>query len=221
MMEREVLTLPRFIYLTGCDGTGKSTQAALLMEYLRRRSIRANHLWLRFPFLLSMPLLLYARVRKFSYQEEKDGRRYGYWEFWRSRLLRWTFPWFLLLDAFLAAVWHVYLPLLTGKTIVCERFALDMLADLMVAFRDFSLPLKLPGKLFVKLIPAKAQLILLDQNQAIIVARRPELIEDRSLRIRLSAFRILARLYHIPVLVTDQTVETSHRQILVLLGAHP
>src|SRR5690606_9788348 len=112
----------RFIYITGCDGTGKTTQANLLLKHLEAAGGRPRHLWLRFPFFLTLPLLVYARLRGFSWYEEHDGVRQGYWNFRRSWVLRTLFPWVLLVDATLAAVVKVHLPLWMGRTIVCERF---------------------------------------------------------------------------------------------------
>jgi hypothetical protein len=106
---------PNFIYITGSDGTGKTTQAHLLLEYLKNSGVNVQHLWLRFPFFFSLPLLAYARIRGYSYYEEKDGYRQGYWEFYRSRILRTLFAWVLLLDAAIATFRKVTLPLLAGK----------------------------------------------------------------------------------------------------------
>jgi Cdc6-like AAA superfamily ATPase len=97
--------LPRCIYIAGCDGTGKTTQSDMLIRYLRAEGEKVVHRWLRNPFFLSLPFLVYARIRKYSWYETVDGNRYGYWDFRRSRILRTVFPWFLLVDGFLAAVW--------------------------------------------------------------------------------------------------------------------
>src|SRR5687767_9986185 len=102
---------PRFLYLTGCDGTGKTTQADLLCAWLKQRSIQPRRVWLRFPFIFSLPLLAYARWRRLSWYEVVEGVRHGYWDFRTSILLKALFPWCLLLDAALAAVVKVYLPL--------------------------------------------------------------------------------------------------------------
>ena len=92
----------RFIYITGCDGTGKSTQARLLLAQLKASGIKARHLWLRYPFFLSLPLLAYARLRGYSWREKTGDMEYSYWDFHRSWLMRTIFPWALLLDAALA-----------------------------------------------------------------------------------------------------------------------
>jgi thymidylate kinase len=204
---------PNFIYITGSDGTGKTTQAHLLLEYLKNSGVNVQHLWLRFPFFFSLPLLAYARMRGYSYYEEKDGYRQGYWEFYRSRILRTLFAWVLLLDAAIATFRKVTLPLLAGKTIVCERFILDMVADLSLAFKDPDFQHKLPGRLFFKLIPANSEVFILDIDLKTLRTRRADLQIDRKLRRRLEIFRQLAADHVLQVLSSKSSIESIQAEI--------
>lgn len=208
---------PRFIYIAGCDGTGKSTQASLLLEELRRQGLRPQHLWLRFAFLVSLPLLVYARWRGYSWSEQHDGVRYGYWNFQRSRLLRALLPWTLLVDAALVALPKVYFPLLRGRTIVCERFTLDMLADLVVAFDDPMFHQRLPGRLFPKLLPRDAAVVVLDLDAETIRKRRANLRYDKRLEARLQAFHYLVQDQGIAVISGQPPVNVVSVQIRALL----
>lgn len=145
------------------------------------------------PFFLSMPLLAYARWRGYSWHEETEGVRHGYWEFKNSTLLRALLPWTLLVDAALAAMFKIYWPLLMGKTVVCERFVLDMLVDMGVAFDEPALYQRLPGTLYLRLIPARGKVFILELDAAIIQARRPDLKTDRRLEARCNQFRQMIR----------------------------
>jgi hypothetical protein len=195
-----------FVYITGADGTGKSTQACLLTQHLRDCGVRCRHLWLRFPFFFSLPLLAYARWRGYSWHEVCDGVRHGYWDFRYSRWLYTLLPWVLLLDATLAAIGKVYVPLRLGKTIVCERFVLDMLVDLAVAFGDRSLHLRLPGKLYPRLVPRDAVICVLDLDAGTIRERRADLRGDRCLEDRLGMFRCLSESLSLPLLSSGMPV---------------
>lgn len=200
---------PRFIYISGCDGTGKTTQAKTLLALLEGQGIKARHLWLRFPFLFSVPLLAYARLAGFSWFEQTGGARHGYWSFGRSSLLRRVFPWVLLLDAAIAAVRRVYVPLWLGHTVICERFVLDMLVDLAVACDQHQIHKQLPGTLFLRLIPGRATTVVLDLDAASIQARRPELQYDRCLDERLLLFRQMAADLSLPVVSTSVAVHEA------------
>jgi len=199
-----VPAIARFIYVTGCDGTGKSTQVEKIMQRLADAGKEPIHLWLRFPFLLSLPLLAYARLAGFSVNEQIGDTTYGTWHFNRSWLLRTFLPWVLLIDTALFALWKVHLPLLlwritdhADRVIVCERFALDTLVDLAVGLnvadtKNGQFFERLPGRLFRYLLPKNASITFLDLDATTARARRPDLIHDQRLETRLQAFRNLA-----------------------------
>ena len=208
----------RFVYVTGCDGTGKSTQARLLLSALAARGRRAGHLWLRFPFLLSLPLLAYARWRGYSWQERHGDVSHGYWSFRRSRLLRALLPWTLLADAVIAALHKIYIPLSLGRTIVCERFALDMLVDLAVACEDAGLHRRLPGRLYPRLLPRGTVVTVLDLDPETARERRPDLRTDRRLDARMAMFRRLAADLALPVFSSHMPVAELRRHIWDAIG---
>jgi thymidylate kinase len=191
---------PRFIYIAGADGTGKSTQARLLLEHLQGRGIRCRHLWLRFPFLLSLSLLVYARWRGYSWHEVTDGVDQGYWDFRQSWLMRQIFPWVVLLDAALVSILKVYLPLWLGYTIVCERYVFDMVVDLSLALRDPIYRVTWSGNCLLKLLPPDSFAVILDLDAATARERRPDLLHDRWLEDRLVFYRDLAQYLSLTVL---------------------
>lgn len=206
--------LPRFIYITGCDGTGKTTQARLLLAQLQSAGVKTRHVWLRFPFFFSLPLMAYARLRSYSWVEVSDGVRHGYWDFRRSWLMKNVFPWVLLVDAALAGLWKIYIPLWMGRTVVCERFVLDMLVDLAVAFKDQYFYSGVPGILFFRLLPASAKIVLLDLDPATIMKRRADLVADRLLDERREAFRKLGISYRLTVLSSFPTISQVNHEVL-------
>jgi thymidylate kinase len=211
---------PRFIYLTGCDGTGKSTQVELLVNWLKQEDVKVSHLWLRFPFFFSLPFLVYARLRKFSWVEVHAGIRYGYWDFRSSWLMKHLFPWVYFLDAALASCWNVYIPLWAGATIVCERFVLDMIVDLSIALADSEFHASMVGHLFQKLLPKQSQIILLSLNASTIRSRRHDLVWDRTLEGRIQAYQNIAQANGIGVISSVESMQTVHRQISHQIGLH-
>ncbi|MCE5257579.1 MAG: thymidylate kinase-like protein [Chloroflexi bacterium] len=208
----------RFLYIAGADGTGKSTQAELLVKYLKSCGIQSRRLWLRFPFFFSVPFLAYARWRGYSWHEIHGEVNHGYWDFSRSWLLRNVFPWVLLLDTLLAALVRIYIPLLFGSTFVCERFVLDIMVDLSVAMRDPDFSSRLPGRLFPGLLPAGAHIMVLDLDEETIRSRRPSLIYDHALAPRLEAFRALARHLKLPLIDTHPPKDMVLYDILTSAG---
>jgi len=213
LMPMKTRDLPHFIYICGCDGTGKTTLAQLTTAEFKKEGIHPIRLWLRFPFFFSIPFLVYARKQKYSKIEVFGNVSYGYWEFQHSFVLREIFPWFYFLDAFFAAVLKVFLPLLFGKTIVCERFVLDMLIDVCVSQGDFSFAHHPPGIFFSKLLPRNTYIKMIDLDYETILQRRPTLAHDHSLSQRLAYYRQLASQLNIETIENKSSKEGALTKI--------
>ena len=188
-----------------------------LIQHLQSRGLRCRHLWLRYPFFFSLPLLAYARWRRYSWYEVTNGVRYGYWDFGQSPLMRRIFPWVYLLDAMLAAAIHVYLPLWLGATTVCERFALDMLVDVIVALKNPTFHRSPPGAWFSRLLPECSRVMILDLDAETIRKRRRDLEFDRRLEARLEAYRRLASDESIPLASSAGPMEEVAANILTVI----
>ncbi|ABX07720.1 Thymidylate kinase-like (plasmid) [Herpetosiphon aurantiacus DSM 785] len=201
------------IYITGSDGTGKTTQVHRLMEVLTAQGLPVIHRWLRFPFRLSGLLLVYARIRGLSWYEAHPYGRQGYWDFHASWLMQHVFPIVLWFDALSVAIQAVYWPISRGNIIVCERFVVDMLADLMVATQDFGLLKRWYARWFMRLLPARTLVILLDGDPVHIRQRRPDLAYDRVLSDRIRAVRIIAAQCGWPLIAADQSIDAIHQTI--------
>jgi hypothetical protein len=203
----------RFFYITGCDGTGKTTQARKLISYLEGQGISVRSLYIRYPVFLSAPLLAYARLGGYSWYEGQGKTRQGYWYFRDSWLLRVVFPWIFLLDAFFATILHIHLPRMFGKTIVCERFVLDMIGDLSIALGESDFHKRLPGWLYLQLLPADASIIILTLDIEKIRKRRKDLRYDRRLQARLETFATLAKDQKLMVVSSELKVAKVQRLI--------
>lgn len=190
-----------------------------MIARLARDGVRWRHVWLRYPFALSVPLLAYARWRGYSWHEEVGGIRHGYWAFRQSPLLRALLPWTMLLDAVFAATRRIYWPLWRGYMVVCERFVLDMLVDLAVAFGDAALHARLPGRLYLRLLPRRAVVVCLDLEVDTIRARRSDLVSDRCLPVRVATYRQLVAERGLVSLSSAPPVERVAQQISGIVAA--
>lgn len=207
------------ICLIGIDGVGKTTHSIRLKRSLRAKGQRSIHVYLRRPYLLSLPLLAYARMNGFTKYRTMNGIRYGHREFHKSRLLSAFFPLTLLMDSALFTAVKLRLPLLLGFTVVCDRCACDTLVDLMLSLGDdryFERPL---GRLFLSLLPSKSAILLLDHNDVeILRQRRRDLAADDTLQRRRELYLALAESLNIPVIGTEQPIADTWKELARLTG---
>lgn len=204
------------IHLAGVDGTGKTTQAEALLALLISRGMTVRYAWLRFPRFFTIPFLVYARARGYSYRETVDGHEHGYWNFGESWAMSRIFPWVLWFDTFLLALFNVYIPIFLGRTVVGDRFVLDTLVDLMVGLDEPRYDERLPGRLFLALLPRDAQVVVLDLETAVARQRSPELKGDRTHSQRRKVYLDVAARRGFPVVSTAAPIgEVTSR----LLGA--
>lgn len=202
------------VCLSGVDGSGKSIHARMVMGFLEERGYRPTYAWLRFQHLVSLPLLVYCRLRHLSGAYEADGQRYGWWAFERSWFARTIVPWFLLFDMLLFTAWKVWLPMLVGRTVVCDRLALDTLVDIMMGTKDMMLHRQPVGRLLLRLLHPQGVVRVLDADPETIVARRPELAHDQGLAPRRDLYLLLARDLNIPVIDTSLPPEQAFAQVV-------
>lgn len=210
---------PHCIHLAGADGSGKTTQARALLALLREENIPARCVWLRFPHLVSAPLLAYARLRGCSYYEIVQGQRHGYWDFRRSWALSHLLPWALLVDTFLVALVKLYWPLARGWTVVCDRFVVDILVDLITGLGDESFDARQPGKRFFDLLPSHSRVVVIDLDSDLARQRCPELRGDRTHEQRRAAYLDIARRHGLPVVSSATTIDVTTAALMESLGA--
>lgn len=206
----------RFLYISGTDGSGKTTLCNQYIKILNGFNYRTNYVWMRFPHLFSLILLFYCRLTGLTKYKKIGGQYFGKWEFYRSPFICAVLPWLLLLDIIIRIFYKIYFPALLGRYIVCDRFIIDILVDLMVSTKNFKLHKQPIGKLYMKLIPKKSKIIILDVNSDVLVKRRDDLSHDELLSEKVKAFRLIAEEYNINMIDANNYVNADWRVIQCL-----
>lgn len=207
---------PKLICIIGPDGTGKTTQAKLLVERLRKEGINCEYRWLRFYHFLSLPLLALARLMGLSEVKTlSSGRKIGYHYFYKSKAISKLYPVFLFLDTLIFAILKVYIPIkLFKKTIICDRFVYDTLVDLMVSTGNYEIYNSIIGKLFVKLIPKNSKTIMLMADEDVLRQRRDDVREDKTLNLKIKLYRELSDEFGLPVVNAGLSVDEVYLKIV-------
>lgn len=122
----------------GIDGSGKTTQAKMLLNYFYSRNVSASYVWVRWDPLLLKPLFIIFKrlllkrskienvtITSKEYKELKNFKQKAL----KSGLMKTA--WFILalLDYYLQVLIKIFPKLVIGKTIVCDRYYYDFLAD--------------------------------------------------------------------------------------------
>lgn len=209
----------KLISISGPDGTGKSTQIALLIEYFKGKGINYEYMWLRFNHFFSLPLLLIARIMGLSETITlKSGNKLGYHYFYKSKTISSLYVFLLLLDTMINTFFKVYIPVFIFKrNIIYDRFIYDTMVDLMVSTGTY-IGESFSGKLFLSLIPRSSISILLITDVETLRQRRDDVMYDKALEQKIDRYHKLSEKFNIPVVDANQPVENVHKEILKKIG---
>lgn len=184
--------IPKIVYVTGIDGSGKSTVTEYLADQLRQEGYDVDILWLRFNHVFTKPLLGLCRLIGLTKYENVDGIRVGYHDFYKSALVSRLFVALQYFDA-VRVKYTKILPAIkkNNKILILDRYVFDILIDVAVDIRDENLIASDTGKKFVRLMPDNSLTILVDRALDDVLSVRPEGKVDRNFATRFNQFQKL------------------------------
>ena len=152
------------IYFTGCDGTGKTTHAKLVLHYLTKIGIKAVYTNVKIHHVLSYILLtLWLRYNNsvILYIGSKAIHR--------ART-----AWLLLelLSIIPALLFRVFIYMALGYIIVCDRYVVDTITTLSLFLNYKALLHSSIAIAFIKLVPKQSLVIFLDADTNTILNRK-------------------------------------------------
>lgn len=197
----------RLIYFFGVDGVGKTTHAALLDQYIACSGQRTTRATVKQHHTFAFVLLTLFRMMGLI---DRRGFYHGFGDEFSSKI-RPIWRWLELLSIIPPIVLRVYLPMILGYVVICDRFVIDTAVSVSYFLRERSERLVY---ILLSLIPKRSTLILLDADPLVIMRRRSdEPITVELVRFSRSMYRELSRRVTCEVLALNTTdLSTSEVQ---------
>lgn len=199
-------------YLTGPDGSGKTTFIKNIENYFLNQGYKPRHIWLRSPKILSKPLMAACRLVGLTKYKKIDGIRYGGHEFYRSRFVSFLFPILQLVDFQLARLFTKHNKS-RSDILLYDRYALDTLADLMVDTHRFDMHKKRLGRSFLKMIQNNTRIIILYVPEDEIRSRKGDTKFDPHLSTKIKVYNILAKDLKLKVIDNTRDKQVVYKEI--------
>jgi thymidylate kinase len=216
------MVMGELIALCGIDGTGKSTQAALLQSRLRASGRSTEVLWCRWdPFLARPAVRLLDRLSGAgakataahgSNDTRGDSRRALKRRFLSSPLLRRLWTGLMVLDYGIQVAPKLIRARRRADVVIVDRYRHDVLIDLSAGRRLAPAP-----RILRWLLPEPDLMVVLDLDEEIALARKPDSLDLTYLKERRRLYRELG-LSHGAVLIdasdsTDAVGESIFKAI--------
>ena len=163
---------PPLIHFFGPDGSGKSTQVELLVDFLQNRGIRVKKCWVRSPHTLAFLLWrLFVKIGFYRGVRNAFGVEIRLPAVDRSRAL--CLFWALIeFFSVLPLVIRIRFLMWRGCKFVAERYLLDSVATVAFFVNDISFLRSRVARLFLMFIPKDTVFIFLDSDFETIFRRR-------------------------------------------------
>jgi thymidylate kinase len=194
---------PIFIVLMGPDGSGKSTQAGLLRDWLRGEGIPCETVWMRGESYLTRPVVAIGKALLRAPRESKRGegikagREYERYtgakhSIFRSTFLRKTWVGLTVIDLYITfRIAFAGIPRDT-RVVVLDRYIYDSFIDIDTAFgEEGSEAERLLGSAMSRLFPRPDLVVLLDITPEEAMQRKDDIPSIEYLKERRAAYRVI------------------------------
>lgn len=214
-LKKRTFRYPTLIYLCGIDGAGKTTQINLLKTYLNHAKLKNKYVWLRWAAFISYPFLAVCRILGYTKWKAnpRSDTKYPEHHFYKNKAIAKIWTWLFILDIHLHTLFKVKLPLKTGHIILCDRFIIDAIVDLMIETHDYQLYKSFKGKLLLSQIPINSVTVLIDLNEYEAYARKKDIPNISFLTSRRKLYIELAKHLKIPIVKGQRAPADLHKEI--------
>ena len=205
--------ISKTIIFCGLDGCGKTTQAKTLLSYLKNSRITSNYVWLRYPFRLIIPFVIFLRIFKLSaYPRTIEKKKRGIKNLESHKSLSLIWEKLLYQDLKIDYYFKVKKPINSNKIIILDRSIIDTVVDLVLVTGNTD-KLEYYVDKFSKLLPLDRQIIFLDVPTELSFERNKD-EEIETLKIRRELYHKISNLINLQIIDGTKSIEHIHEQII-------
>lgn len=204
------------ICFIGIDGSGKTTHLLALLDKLSSKGLHCKYIPLRGTYFrfISLPLLYLCRI--FGREEKivlNGKKRYiRHPNLISNSAIKTLWSILFLIDMYILAILRGYF-WSRAQIILCDRYIVDSLVDLMVALKDYTIYRRRIGRFFLSLIRPDMTL-LLDVSEKEAFSRKKDAPSLSYQILRRDLYRRIAADLNIPVINTDRPFNIVHKEII-------
>lgn len=204
------------ICFTGADGSGKTTNARLLLSSMKARNLNAHYVWNRLEAPLLKPITLLASLLLLrtshvlnDYSKYMRSKKFVL----RSRPLLKVYVNLLMLDLLVQVLFKISPCLILKKIVICDRYVFDLIATIMadfgLSFSSVVSLLRIPFEAF----PRPEIAFLMDVPETVAFIRKQDVPSIEFLRRRREAYLTIARKFKMVVLDGSHKLGDLHATI--------
>jgi len=200
------------VAFSGVDGSGKSTQIHLLEEQLAKDRVGVLHIRCRWRPVLSLPLLVV--FRRLGYAKYHIGGGSYIVETRLRGKEGLASLWCILtqLENVVKTGLKLMFPMLLGRSVICDRYVLDMLVDGMFGLHDGPGRTRLGFKL-LRLFPRPDFAFFMDIDPEVAFQRKPDLPTLKDYAGRLDLYHRLSSRFGVTVVNARSSPKVIQREI--------
>jgi dTMP kinase len=211
-----------FVCLIGIDGSGKSTQANLLKDYLIASSVDAIYAYhrskpwlLKFVTLAGEKILMEGEHLFHDYDQYENRKK----RLFTNRIFFWLYRMALMLDYLVQTRNKISLPLNRGQSIVCDRYYFDtIVTDFAPYARKETYRIDSEVSFWSKIFPTPDVVILIDIDEGHAYERKKDIPSERFLKVRRTNYLAIVEQIRATVISGDRSIESIHAEIVGILG---
>lgn len=209
------------IAFSGLDGSGKSTQIQLLVDYFKSQKIKTNIFWSRGGYTPGMELLkTFLRKYNSSSIPKKRGHSEKRDSHFSNVFIRKTWLLLAILDLIFYYGFYIRAIELFGKIIICDRYLFDTSIDFKKNFPSENIEKWILWR-FLKLIsviPKNHFVLTISVKESLIRSKlknEPFPDSEETLKFRLSEYlNFINNNREVISINCNQSIETIHQDIL-------